>query len=134
MENQPLFHVLLAEDNTFNQKVAVAMLKRLGLTVDIANNGQEVLEKLSGTQYALIFMDVQMPIMDGFTATAKIRDHEQQSGQQRIPIVAMTAHGSPEDRNNCLQSGMDDYVSKPFKIDTLKEVLTRWHLTSSVNK
>ncbi|OQW90965.1 MAG: hypothetical protein BWK79_18225 [Beggiatoa sp. IS2] len=128
MENQPSFHVLLAEDNIFNQKVAVAMLKRLGLAVDVAKNGQEVLEKLSDTHhYALIFMDCEMPIMDGFTATAKIRDHEQQSGQH-IPIVAMTAHGSPEDRKNCLQSGMDDYVSKPFKLDALQEVLTRWHL------
>lgn len=125
MENQPQSRVLLAEDNAFNQKVAVAMFKKLGITADIANNGAEVLDKISRTHYAMIFMDCEMPVMDGYEATAKIRTDENDNNK-RIPIVAMTAHSSPEDREHCLNAGMDDYVSKPFKIDELQTVLARW--------
>jgi CheY-like chemotaxis protein len=124
----PNNRVLLAEDNLFNQKVAVAMLKKLGFTADIANNGQEVLDKISQDQYALILMDCEMPRMDGYEATAKIRTQEQSLGQ-RIPIIAMTAHSSPEDRDNCLTAGMDDYMTKPFKIDDLKTMLSKWNLS-----
>lgn len=128
MEKQPCTHVLLAEDNAFNQKVALAMFKKLGLTADIANNGLEVLDKLSQTPYAMIFMDCEMPLMDGYQATTKIRAQEQ-NNTQHIPIIAMTAHSSPEDRENCLTAGMDDYVSKPFKIDELQTILARWKPT-----
>lgn len=128
MEN-PMPHVLLAEDNAFNQKVTAAMLSKLGLIADIAKDGQEAFEKASTTCYSLIFMDCEMPIMDGFVATQKIREYEQQTGQ-RVPIVAMTGHSSSEVRARCLNFGMDDYVTKPFKLDTLRELLTRWNLTA----
>jgi two-component system sensor histidine kinase/response regulator len=119
--------VLLAEDNLFNQKVAVAMLKKLGLVADIANNGQEVLDKLVHEKYALILMDCEMPQLDGFEATTLIRGEEKNHGQH-IPIIAMTAHSTAEDRQNCLNVGMDDYISKPFKIDDLKSILAKWQL------
>jgi len=127
MENQPHYRVLLAEDNLFNQKIAVTMLKKLGITTDVANNGLEVLEKLSNTNYALILMDCQMPKMDGYEATTKIRTHEKTSGQH-LPIVAMTAHSSPQEREYCFNVGMDDYIAKPFKIDDLRTVFSRWKL------
>lgn len=125
MENSSYTRVLLAEDNAFNQKVAVAMLKKLGFQPEVANNGLEVLDKISTTNYALIFMDCEMPLMNGYETTAKIRTHEKENAQH-IPIVAMTAHNSPEDREHCLSAGMDDYISKPFKIDELQAVLARW--------
>lgn len=131
MENQSSHRVLLAEDNLFNQKVAVTMLKKLGFTeVDIANNGQEVLDKLATAEYCLVLMDCEMPIMDGYEATQTIRSNEVVS-QQHLPIIAMTAHAFPEDRARCLATGMDDYITKPFKLDVLQEVLTRWKLISN---
>ncbi len=123
MDNQPQNRVLLAEDNIFNQKVAVAMLKKFGLTTDVASNGQEVLDNLSKTKYALILMDCDMPIMDGYQATTQIR-----TSGQHIPIVAMTAHESPEARQKCSNVGMDNYISKPFKIEDLQTVLLHWKL------
>jgi len=127
MENQSHYHILLAEDNVFNQKVAVAMLKRLDLTVDVAANGQEVLDKLPNASYTLILMDCEMPIMNGYEATQKIRQDEKMTGEH-IPIVAMTAHNSPEDRKQCLQLGMDDYISKPFKLEVLQKLLAHWQI------
>lgn len=119
--------VLLAEDNQFNQKVTVAMLKKLGLTTDVASNGIEVLEKVSQKGYALILMDCEMPQMNGFEATNQIRSHEQSNGKH-VTIIAMTAHSSPEDRESCFNAGMDDYIAKPFKISDLQSMLTRWQL------
>jgi len=127
MENS-VPQILLAEDNAFNQKVTVAMLSKLGLIADTAKDGQEAFEKALKTSYRLIFMDCEMPVMNGFIATQKIREYEQTTGQ-RVPIVAMTGHNSAEDRDYCLSIGMDDYVAKPFKLDTLKELLVRWNLT-----
>jgi len=127
MENPHQNRVLLAEDNIFNQKVAVAMLKKFGLTADVASNGQEVLDNLSKTNYALILMDCDMPIMDGYEATTNIRNQEKTSGLH-IPIVAMTAHESPEARQKCSNVGMDNYISKPFKIEHLQTVLLQWKL------
>lgn len=127
MENQPHYHILLAEDNAFNQKVTMTMLKRMGLTVDVAANGQEVLDKLLETTYQLILMDCEMPVMDGYKATGKIRQNETATGKH-VPIIAMTGHSSPEDRQYCLQSGMDDYISKPFKYEALQDILARWQV------
>ncbi|OQW91345.1 MAG: hypothetical protein BWK79_17115 [Beggiatoa sp. IS2] len=128
MDNQLFHRVLLAEDNLFNQKVAITMLKKLGLTeVDIANNGLEVLDKLAIATYHLILMDCEMPVMDGYEVTKRIRLNEL-THQRHIPIIAMTAHSFPEDRVRCLETGMDDYITKPFKLDILQEVLTRWKL------
>lgn len=119
--------ILLAEDNLFNQKVTVAMLKKLGLTTDVASNGLEVLEKVSQKGYALILMDCEMPKMNGFEATNQIRSHEQSNGKH-IPIIAMTAHSSQADRESCFNAGMDDYIAKPFRINDLQSILKRWQL------
>ncbi|HYQ90939.1 MAG TPA: response regulator [Candidatus Competibacteraceae bacterium] len=118
--------VLLAEDNPINQQVAVQMLQRLGYKVKAVENGQAVLDALAQGEYGAILMDCQMPVMDGFTATRAIRRQETDSGQPRIPIIALTASTMQGDRERCLAAGMDDFLSKPFKRDQLKAVLQRW--------
>lgn len=116
--------ILLVEDNRVNQKVAVAMIKRFGGRVTVAVNGAEALKKISDQRFDLIFMDCQMPIMDGFETTRTIRGME---GEIRdIPIIAMTAHALKEDRRNCLDAGMDDYLSKPVDKDKLGDVLQKF--------
>jgi len=132
MENKQHYRILLAEDNIFNQKIAATMLKKLGFTTDVACNGLEALEKLSNTDqnYVLIFMDCQMPKMDGYETTTKIRTEEKHNGQH-IPIVAMTANNSLEERDYCSKIGMDDYIAKPFNRDDLITVLSRWNLAES---
>jgi PAS domain S-box-containing protein len=112
--------ILLAEDNLVNQKVAIFTLKKLGYKVDVANNGLEALNAVRQQTYDLVLMDVQMPEMDGLTATRLIR---QLTGSQPR-IVAMTANALPEDRQTCLDAGMDDYLSKPFNIQALIQVFS----------
>ncbi len=122
-------HILLAEDNPINQKVAVKMLEKLGYRVDVAGNGIEAIEALERIPYALVIMDCQMPDMDGLEATMAIRKREarDRSGiRTRIPIVAMTANAMKEDRERCLSAGMDDFVSKPVSAKQLQDVLRRW--------
>jgi len=121
--------LLLAEDNAFNQKVAGTMLKKLGFEVEVAQNGQEALDKVTenSDNYGAVFMDCEMPVMDGYQTTQKIRELEQSTGNH-IPIIAMTAHSSPEDKQQCLDCGMDDYIAKPFKIDALKSTIEKWKL------
>jgi len=104
--------ILLVEDNAINQKVAVRMLTTLGLHVDVAGDGVEALAQVEAFPYDLVFMDVQMPRMDGLEATTRIREREAPDGP-RLTIVAMTAHAQTEDRDRCLAAGMDDYVRKP---------------------
>ena len=116
-------HVLLVEDNPINQDVAMEMLLDMGMKVDVAENGQEAVDKSAHLAYDLILMDMQMPVMDGLTATREIRARSQ---GKRVPIVAMTANASLEDRVRCEESGMDDFVGKPVEPHRLQEVLCQW--------
>ncbi|MEA3274682.1 MAG: response regulator [Pseudomonadota bacterium] len=118
--------VLLVEDNPVNQRVASKMLERLGLAVDHAADGSEALEKLESKHFDLVLMDCQMPVMDGYEATWRIRQREENSPHTHVPVLAMTAHAMSGDREKCIASGMDDYLSKPIKMSTLEEVLQRW--------
>lgn len=118
--------VLLAEDNLVNQEVASVMLQRLGVSMKIANNGQEAADISRDENFDLILMDCQMPVMDGFEATARIRARESELGLPPTPIIALTANAISGDRENCLARGMDDYLSKPFSQQQLHELLARW--------
>jgi len=123
--------VLLVEDNPVNQEVAKLMLAHFGYTVEVANHGQEALELLERQRYDLVLMDCQMPVMDGFQATALVRERERRLGEsgqsaKRLPIVALTAHAVSGDRDRCLAAGMDDYLSKPFTREDLAAILNRW--------
>ena len=114
--------VLLAEDSLVNQKLAVALLEKYGNSVVVANTGRAALAALETGPFDLVLMDVQMPEMDGYEATAAIRQRERQSGGH-IPIIAMTAHAMKGDRERCLGAGMDDYVSKPIRADKLFDTI-----------
>ena len=118
--------VLVVEDNAVNQKVAQGLLKKFCIQVDIAANGQEALNTLENLPFDLVLMDCQMPVMDGYEATQKIRLPESKVLNQRIPIVAMTATSMQGDRDKCLSVGMDDFISKPVNPSKLQEVLKRW--------
>ncbi len=118
----PVFcHVLLAEDNPINQRLETVLLQKAGCRVDLAADGREALEKALAFNYDLIFMDCQMPEMDGFESAAGIR-----ASRPNPPIVALTANAMAGDRERCLAAGMDDYISKPIKASELKRVLDRW--------
>ena len=116
--------VLVVEDNAVNRKVVVTMLKKLGCRADVAGNGREALAALDQGSYRLVLMDCQMPEMDGFEATRRIR--ARQGGSARIPIVALTANAMEGDRNRCLEAGMDDYLAKPIQMEALKAALEAW--------
>lgn len=123
--------VLLVEDNPVNQKVAANMIEKLGYRVNVAANGREAVDSLASIPYALVFMDCQMPEMDGFEATRVIRKQEESLQQvdgrpSHLPIVAMTANAMQEDRDRCLAVGMDDFLSKPVTSKSLAAVLDRW--------
>lgn len=115
--------VLLVEDNEINQELVVELLKETGAVIDIANNGLEALEKVKLQAYDLVFMDIQMPFLDGFEVTRRIR---KDIGKLELPIIAMTANASNEDRENCIQAGMDDFISKPIAPAPLFKVLNTW--------
>jgi CheY-like chemotaxis protein len=118
-------HVLLAEDNAVNQKLATRILEKHGHSVVTAANGREALAAFTREAFDLILMDVQMPLMNGYEASQAIRTLEQ-GGGGHIPIVALTAHAMKGDREICLQAGMDDYLGKPIQIRELIAVLERW--------
>jgi PAS domain S-box-containing protein len=118
--------VLLVEDNTINQTVALKMLEKLGYRADAVADGQEAISALETTPYDLVLMDVQMPVMDGFAATRAIRAGRTKVLRPALPIIAMTAHALEGDREKCLEAGMDDYVSKPVAVPALAAALERW--------
>lgn len=132
--------ILLAEDNLVNQKLAALILEKAGYQITVAGNGQEAVEKYSADPdgYDLIFMDIQMPEMDGLQATAAIRQYEaarcsQHTGKAPrrvssagVPIIAMTAHAMPGDREKCLDSGMNDYISKPIKREAVFSIIKQY--------
>jgi len=118
--------ILLAEDNITNQQVALAVLKKLGYRADMAANGLEVLQALKDIPYDLVLMDVQMPEMDGLSATSRIRDPTSEVLDHRIPVVAMTANAMKGDLERCLAAGMDDYLSKPLAPKALAAILGKW--------
>jgi PAS domain S-box-containing protein len=128
------FRILLAEDNRANQKVALRMLERLGYRADGVGNGLEALRAWRTVPYDLILMDVQMPQMDGFEASRRIREQEQKEGLPRIPILALTAHAMKGDRERCLGAGMDDYLTKPIQLAELDRSLARWLPKKSFSK
>jgi len=116
--------VLLVEDNMVNRKLAILILERMGCLVDVAVNGEEGVEKFRQGRYVAIFMDCQMPVMDGYEATRAIRNLE--AGGRRTPIIAVTANAMKGDREKCLDCGMDDYIPKPLKPNDLQSAVNRW--------
>ncbi len=124
-------HILLVEDNVINQKVAGTFLRKLGVTLDIAEQGKAGLEAINEQDYDLVFMDCHMPIMDGYEATQEIRAWEKQNNLPEIPIVAMTANALAEDKAKCLQAGMSDYLAKPLHQQNLVDMLEHWLPKSS---
>ncbi len=130
LESSSSLNLLLVEDNAVNQRVAVAMLEKLGHRVSVASNGLEAINAWQAQPFDLILMDCQMPEMDGFAATAEIRRLEAETGRARTRIIAMTANALEGDRERCLAAGMDDYLSKPVTRERLEQVLARNNLLS----
>jgi protein-histidine pros-kinase len=124
-DGAPTIRVLLAEDNPVNQLVAVRMLERMNCRIDVAHDGKEAVEMSGKFPYDMVFMDVQMPNMDGLEATRAIRARERSDEGGRVHIVAMTANAMQGDREQCIESGMDDYLTKPVTPDALRQALER---------
>ena len=127
MTHQATPRLLLVEDNPVNLMVAQRLLQVIGMDCETAGNGQVALEKLQATNYDMVLMDCQMPVLDGYAATRRWREHEQASGApQRLPIIAMTANAMAGDRQKCLDAGMDDYLAKPVTRGELERCINRW--------
>ena len=116
-------HVLLVEDNQINQMVAQKMLEKIGLESTLAHDGQQALNMLEQNTYDAVLMDCQMPVLDGFEATRRIREQE---ALKTLPVIAMTANVMEGDREKCIAVGMNDYIGKPVVEAALKKTLARW--------
>ncbi|KAL2258794.1 hypothetical protein VTK26DRAFT_7751 [Humicola hyalothermophila] len=124
-DNTRSFEILLAEDNTVNQRLAVKILEKYHHVVTVVGNGEEAVEAVKRKKFDVILMDVQMPIMGGFEATSKIREYERSLGNQRTPIIALTAHAMMGDRERCIQAQMDEYLSKPLQQNHLIQTILK---------
>jgi CheY-like chemotaxis protein len=122
-ESKNSLNILLAEDNLINQKLATSLIQRMGHKVSVTHNGSQAVEAIETGEFDIILMDIQMPEMDGLEATKAIRTRERLIGRQRIPIIAMTAYAMAGDREQCLEAGMDGYVSKPINAQELFEAI-----------
>ncbi len=121
------YRILIAEDNVIDQKIALVLLKKLGLHADVAGNGVDAVSAVRAHRYDIVLMDIQMPEMNGYEATAAIRELEQAtSSGQHIPIIALTGSKQQGDQEHCLEAGMDDYIAKPVIFEQLKYVLSQW--------
>jgi CheY-like chemotaxis protein/HPt (histidine-containing phosphotransfer) domain-containing protein len=118
--------ILLAEDNPVNQEVVCLMLESLGCGADVADDGRQALQALLTKEYDLVLMDCQMPVLDGFEATAEIRKRERETGGRHLPVIALTANALAGDRERCLSAGMDDYLKKPLRKEELQTAIRRW--------
>src|SRR5271155_3643783 len=127
--NESRAPILVVDDNATMRKLVTAQLEKLGFASETANNGIEALDKLVGSTYKIVLMDVQMPEMDGIEATKRIRERDTQGGTHTT-IVALTGHCS---RTDCLAAGMDDYVAKPMNIATLKKIVEKWVVDPQMN-
>ena len=130
----PPLHVLVVEDSPVNQIVITQNLRVLGCHTIVAENGRECLARFREERFDMIFMDCQMPEMDGYEATRAIRTLEQEEARPRTPIVAVTAHAMPDDREKCLNAGMDDYIAKPIPEGALRDALVRWVARAPLEK
>jgi CheY-like chemotaxis protein len=119
-------NILLVEDNLINQQVALGILQIQGYAVTVVNNGREALDAHAQGAFDAVLMDCHMPEMDGFEATKQIRVREAASGARRLPIIALTANAMAHDREQCLNAGMDDHLSKPFGMQSMQDMLDRW--------
>ncbi|NOR88138.1 MAG: response regulator [Bacteroidales bacterium] len=126
ISSMPKLHILLAEDNIINQKVAVTVLRKMGHTIDVADNGLIAVEKYHEGNYQVILMDMQMPVMDGLEATRLIRAYEAEKSMQAIPIISMTANAMKADMDRSIKAGMNDFISKPFKQEQLVNILRKY--------
>ena len=123
--------VLVAEDNAVNQLLVRRMFEKLGIRIDLAANGLEAVEMAAELKYDIIFMDCSMPELDGYEATALLRDRHRGA---RIPIIALTANAMSEDRARCLNAGMDDHLTKPVRLEDIRSALVRWVLEAPAPK
>lgn len=129
--NKEDLRILVAEDNEVNSKVIASLLIKLGYQFHMVSNGQEAISAMADSQFDLVLMDYHMPVMDGVAATKEIRSREQKHGLARIPIIAVTAAAFPDERQACIEAGMDDLLAKPVTIATLRTVLEKWLLDLS---
>lgn len=123
--------ILLVEDDPVNQQVGTLTLKKLGYSSIIASDGREAIEILTKETFDLVLMDLQMPVMDGYETAKTIRDINSPVMDHKIPIVALTAHALDTDRKRCMDVGMDDYITKPFRKEKLDEVIKKWGLKTT---